>query len=997
MAGFATHAQGVTFEVGGESTIADSTLTPANGFAQVPNTGANWTAAGGEGNRYTKLTSRTLTVPVAGTVTLKFSHRYNFEASWDGGAVYVKTNGGAASYVPAASFSSNGYVSDLSALHHPPYGNSNVFTGGEWVFTGQSAAWGDPASIESVCTLGTFAANDTIAVEFRGGWDDSWVEPAPNWEISSVQVTDSASTDLLNATFTAGAGGFSVTSDMGLAGPWAYAGAETCRFELDATANTSDRFKSATPGPINLNSAKLEVVVMTGTLAPGDTFSLFDLSDGSTLEGAYSSLTLPTGSWDLSGLQPGGNGQITLLDSSTWVPTAEGTYSWDVALNWSDGIPNSVGKIANLNINLAGVQTVDLNQVTTVGAIHLGDSGSSYFPVTIAPGTSGSLIMDATSGSATIARTNSNGKQDIISANISLTDNLIVSDTNGVDNDGAPYYLNISGNISGVGKSVTLSGTGAVGLTGTNTYDGGTTMNIGTLKLGPDALGTGPLTINGAKINMTSYVPLVQNNAIIVNGDFFSHYGFNSGTGPITISAAGIKISGSITLGGVISGPGDLNAFDIKYGVPNGIGTGGKFQAPITLRENQTATINGWGPMWSVLEIAGIVSDGGNGYGLAVASETNAAKLYLSAANTYSGETSAPGGNVSVGIGNNLALQNSALVLNAAKTAWFGTGVTTPTIGGLKGSTDLALACADNPDAWTTGNYNLVTALTLNPLSGTCTYSGAIANGASGMSLTKTGAGTQELAGVNTYTGNTVVNAGTLKLNDNASLKFVIGAVGVNNRIMGTGVVTLDGDFAIDLTGTAMAAGNSWTLVNVSTLTATFGTTFTVTGWTEDSNVWSLIEGGNSWRFSEADGKLTFLGGYSSWANGFTPPLSNTAPDADADYDGLANSLEYVFGTDPRYPNPGGPTPSMVGTDLVFTFTRTDDSETPDISLVVQVSTNLGDWTTIPSYTIGATTGTSTLGVMVAENDAADDTITVTIPKGSNVKTFARLKAIVNN
>ena len=82
---------------------------------------------------------------------------------------------------------------------------------------------------------------------------------------------------------------------------------------------------------------------------------------------------------------------IVLLDSSTWLPTAEATYNWDDALNWSDGIPNSVGKIANFRIDLAGAQTVDLNQVTTVGAIHLGDSGSSYFPLTIAAGTAGSL------------------------------------------------------------------------------------------------------------------------------------------------------------------------------------------------------------------------------------------------------------------------------------------------------------------------------------------------------------------------------------------------------------------------------------------------------------------------------------------------------------------------------------------------------------------------------------------------------------------------------
>ena len=83
--------------------------------------------------------------------------------------------------------------------------------------------------------------------------------------------------------------------------------------------------------------------------------------------------------------------------------------------------------------------------------------------------------------------------------------------------------------------------------------------------------------------------------------------------------------------------------------------------------------------------------------------------------------------------------------------------VTTPTFGGLKGSTDLATVI-------TTG-YSNVTTLTLNPGTGISdSYSGVIANGA--MKLTKTGAGTQILSGANLYTGLTSVSAGTLRVNN---------------------------------------------------------------------------------------------------------------------------------------------------------------------------------------------------------------------------------------
>jgi autotransporter-associated beta strand protein len=134
---------------------------------------------------------------------------------------------------------------------------------------------------------------------------------------------------------------------------------------------------------------------------------------------------------------------------------------------------------------------------------------------------------------------------------------------------------------------------------------------------------------------------------------------------------------------------------------------------------------------------------------------------------------------------------------------------------------------------------------------------------------------------------------------------------------------------------------------------------------------------------------------YATWAAGLStssPPLSDTAADADPDKDGLSNAYEYIHGSDPRYPNQGGPTGSVVGTNLQLTFTRTDSAETADVSLLVQVSTDLSDWTSIASYPIGAT---SSAGVLVNENDALDDEIIVTIPKGTDVKKFARLIVVV--
>jgi len=84
------------------------------------------------------------------------------------------------------------------------------------------------------------------------------------------------------------------------------------------------------------------------------------------------------------------------------------------------------------------------------------------------------------------------------------------------------------------------------------------------------------------------------------------------------------------------------------------------------------------------------------------------------------------------------------------------TGQVSPCLGGLAGSVDLTTAITA---------YGSITALTLNPQTGSSvSYGGVIANGASNMTLNKSGHGTQTLTGANSYNGATTVWAGTLAL-----------------------------------------------------------------------------------------------------------------------------------------------------------------------------------------------------------------------------------------
>ena len=139
--------------------------------------------------------------------------------------------------------------------------------------------------------------------------------------------------------------------------------------------------------------------------------------------------------------------------------------------------------------------------------------------------------------------------------------------------------------------------------------------------------------------------------------------------------------------------------------------------------------------------------------------------------------------------------------------------VTTPTFGGLKGAINLATAISSG--------YSGVTGLTLNVGIGvTNTYSGSIANGAAGMTLAKTGAGTQVFSGANSYSGGTAVNNGTLTFLNNG---LKAGAnIGFDTTTAGAAVVTISGILA-DSTG----PGGGLTKTGMGTLTLTVANLYT--------------------------------------------------------------------------------------------------------------------------------------------------------------------------
>lgn len=117
---------------------------------------------------------------------------------------------------------------------------------------------------------------------------------------------------------------------------------------------------------------------------------------------------------------------LGFAETYTWVPTAAGTtYPWNSTANWSPaGFPKNPGDVANLNNNIAGAQTILLNEAVSVGTLSLGDSTSGFAAMTVNAGTAGSLAFaSGTADPAYLIRPVA-GTNDTINANIALTSPL---------------------------------------------------------------------------------------------------------------------------------------------------------------------------------------------------------------------------------------------------------------------------------------------------------------------------------------------------------------------------------------------------------------------------------------------------------------------------------------------------------------------------------------------------------------------------------------------
>jgi autotransporter-associated beta strand protein len=505
--------------------------------------------------------------------------------------------------------------------------------------------------------------------------------------------------------------------------------------------------------------------------------------NGSTAILALGSYTDSVGAVTLTAGSITGSGTLTGA-SYTLNPTSGTSHAIEAVLAGQVRL-TSQGSSGTV-VTLTGTNTYTGGTYITSGTLSIGGATGNVLLDT------GAVVFSNTAG----AILNINGKTETIGkiSGGGASGGNITLGTGGALTVNQIGFTNYSGVISGDG-SFTKSGYGTLMLSRASTYTGTTYMSDGDLIINTNnALPNTPLTftgasniymfnsnltqsigtltgIVGAKIDLSGASSVLTINqatgsettysgtiigigSVVKNGSgTLILEGSNTYTGGTTINAGILRIAGSS--GNVLSNNGfvilanttgaqlDLNGKTETIGSLSGGGTSGGY---IALGTSGALTVN----QFTNTTYDGVISGNGS------FTKTSYGVLTLGGVNTYGGVTTLSGGDVIILASN--AIPNTALTFTGAARL-------------LLIRNDISLEVGSLTSDGVTGSviwlYNN-SVLTINQTSNT-TFDGVITSNLSG-SIVKNNSGILTLSGVNSYSGNTTINAGTLRITGSGSL-----------------------------------------------------------------------------------------------------------------------------------------------------------------------------------------------------------------------------------
>jgi len=670
------------------------------------------------------------------------------------------------------------------------------------------------------------------------------------------------------------------------------------------------------------------------------------LAAPSTISSAGGTLTL-SGTVDGTGnLTKTGAGTLTLSGSNSYTgQTNINAGTTQVAGGNGIGDASAVSVAAGATLNLGGTnETVGSlagagNVVLGVGTLTAGGNDGSTTYSGVVSGTGGLTKIGA--GTLLVSGNNTyTGGTTISTGTLQLGAANRIADTSAVAiGAGATFNLNgfaeTVGSIAGAGNvnlgAATLTaggnntstsfagviagtggffkaGSGTLALSGGNTYTGSTAVNGGTLRL---AGGNAIADSSSVSLANVAGVTLDLNNSSETIG---SLVGGGTTGGNVTLGTGTLTAGGnntSTTYSGVISGTGGvtkvgtgimtlsganlytgttaISAGTLQLGAANRIANG----SAVTVAAGATFNLN------SFAETVGSIAGAGNinlGNATLIAGGDNTSTTFLGAlsgtggftkagtgattlsgVNTYTGATTISGGTLRLTGGGAIADASAVTLANTAGVFLDLNGVD-ETIGSLAGG------------GATGGNVTLgAGTLTAGGNNTSTTYSGVI-SGAGG--LVKAGAGKLTLAGANTYSGNTIISAGTLQVaggNGIGDASSVTVATAATLSLNGTNetVGSLAGAGTVSLgAGTLTGGGNNTSTLYSGVISGTGGLVKSGTGVL-------TLSGSNT-----HTGATTISGGTlvasNSAALGSTATGTTVANGATLELDGLALNAETI-------------------------------------------------------------------------------------------------------
>jgi autotransporter-associated beta strand protein len=486
-----------------------------------------------------------------------------------------------------------------------------------------------------------------------------------------------------------------------------------------------------TGAPVDDTTSSLATFDGTGTASPVLTATQ-SVAGVSYLAGGYT-------------LSASGGGGLTL--GTAGLSNDFGANTVSLSLAGAGGVSQNGG-----TLTLTGANTYTGGTAVSSGTLSIGNAtaiGTGTLAIT------GGTTLSNSSGAA-LTLTNNNAQTWVGNPTISPTASGMNLGTGAVTLLGNTLLTTNTGSTTvggaigdgGNGYKLTKIGTGTLILSGANTFSGGVTLSAGTLGIGnAAALGTGPVTVSAAAtISNTSggSLTLTTNNPVTLGATltFASSNSLNLGTGGVALGSAtrNIAVTNAAT---TLTIPGNITQTSTAALVKGGTGT--------------------------------LVLSGTNSYtGLTVVS---GGTLQFAQTSALYGDSTASWTPAKITV-----TGSGTLSLNVGGTGEFATGDVTTLL------TNLSTVSSNGLEQGSKIGFD-----TTHASGGTFTIADNIANstGTAGgaVGLTKLGTGTLVLSGTNTYTGPTLVSAGTLSVNGSLASGSVV-TVSSGATLGGTGTVS---------------------------------------------------------------------------------------------------------------------------------------------------------------------------------------------------------------